>query len=373
MVGGGISGVSVCLALARRGVTATLVERAELGAGASTRNAGFLMRGAADNYARAVESYGRETARALWRLTEENLRGLVAEGAAALPSFSQTPSCLLALEEEEHEALHRSFDLLREDGFAARMIDDHDDAAWSGPMRPLGGLVNPQDAMVNPAELLGLLGSKLPSAPIEHQEVHAIEPGPEGVAVRLTDGVVLADRVVVCTNASAAELLPQLGGVVEPNRGQMLAVRAAGRRLAFAYYANHGHEYFRQASPETIVVGGCRDRHADAERTLADRTTEATQGAIERFAASILGDPIEVTARWAGIMGFSADGLPVVGPVDGADPEESRVWCCVGFTGHGMSLAYAAAYLAAGGLLGDAGAPADHPFDSRRFRRAPAS
>ena len=109
--------MSAAMALSRRGLRTAVVERGAVGSGASTRNAGFLMRGAAENYEAAIGLYGRELARLVWRWTEENLAGLRAEGIGALPSYRAVPSCLLALEEEELAELTRSQDLMREDGF----------------------------------------------------------------------------------------------------------------------------------------------------------------------------------------------------------------------------------------------------------------
>lgn len=42
-----------------------------------------------------------------------------------------------------------------------------------------------------------------------------------------------------------------------------------------------------------------------------------------------------VERRWAGIMGFSVDGLPLVGTL----PDKPRVGFAVGYTGHGLALA----------------------------------
>src|ERR671923_20827 len=53
VIGGGITGVSLMHHLARRRMAAVLVERDHLAAGASGRNAGFLLAGVADNYADA--------------------------------------------------------------------------------------------------------------------------------------------------------------------------------------------------------------------------------------------------------------------------------------------------------------------------------
>ena len=65
-------GESLLHLLARRGFDAVLVERSHLAAGASGRNAGFLLAGVADCYAEAVRIYGREKAREVWNITNEN-------------------------------------------------------------------------------------------------------------------------------------------------------------------------------------------------------------------------------------------------------------------------------------------------------------
>ena len=72
VIGGGIAGVSLLYHLAQRRIDAVLVERSRIAAGASGRNAGFLLAGVATNYAEAVRLYGREKARDVWELTNEN-------------------------------------------------------------------------------------------------------------------------------------------------------------------------------------------------------------------------------------------------------------------------------------------------------------
>ncbi len=72
VIGGGIAGTSLLWHLARRRIDSVLVERHHLAAGASGRNAGFLLAGVASSYAEAVQTYGREKAREVWELTNEN-------------------------------------------------------------------------------------------------------------------------------------------------------------------------------------------------------------------------------------------------------------------------------------------------------------
>ncbi|MBX3365400.1 MAG: FAD-binding oxidoreductase [Phycisphaeraceae bacterium] len=366
VIGGGICGLSAGIELRSRGVGFLVLERGAVGSGASTRNAGFLMRGAAENYSLAIRDYGRTLARTVWRWTEENLALLRRDGVEQLPSFAPRASCLLALEPEEHAELQQSIGQMREDGFDVDWIDRGDDVVWRNA-RPLGGLINPHDAVVNPAELIAMLASRLRGNIREQQEVFEITPTDEGVRVGVADAVYVAPRVLLCTNAYTASLVPQLAGAVTPRRGQMLAVHAPGVSLPFAYYANRGSEYFRQAGHETIVVGGCRTYHADVEIGTEDVTTPLIQTALERFAAAILGANHRILARWAGAMGFSPDGLPLIGPIQGLP----GAYFCGGFTGHGMSMARRSAAAAVAEMLDGGTTPFpltrldDGPIDPR--------
>lgn len=365
VIGAGIAGMSAALAFQRRGLDVRVVERHTLASGASSRNAGFLMRGCADHYARACELYGRAAAGDLWRLTEQNLASLKAEGAGSLASFRVVPSALLALDVPQQTELTAAHALLLEDGFASEWATSGDDAPWrSGRVR--GALVNPGDAAVNPWELMGLLAGKLSRPIIENQEVWGLHEGAGGVTVRTADIEIAAERVMVCTNAYAPLLVPELAGIITPRRGQMVAIRyptGSGVRLDRSYYFNHGSEYCRQTADGTIVFGGCRTRHAEIEVGYEDRTTERVQRDIERWAGDLLGPGYEVVGRWAGIMGFSPDGLPLVGPAPGFS--SGRVWLCAGFTGHGMSMGFRTAQLGVGAMLDGSGPP----FALTRFHR----
>lgn len=353
VIGAGICGISAAIELQQRGIKPIILERGTVGCGASSRNAGFLMRGAADNYAAAVRIYGRDRAALLWRWTEENLQLLIEDGVESLNRFARRPSCLLALSDGELCEIKESHRLLIEDGFAAELVDQGDDDAWRSG-RALGGLVNPGDAVCNSAELMAFLASRVDGDIREGTEVAQLRAQGPSIEVITNHGTIDTLRVLICTNAWTAGLMPELDGIIVPRRGQMIAYDAPDVRLDCAYYANHGSEYFRSAGDGVIVVGGCRTGFADDEIGCEDRTTEPVQSAIEVFTTELLGDGLTPIARWAGTMGFSPDGLPLIGPVPGWD---DRVWVCGGFTGHGMSLARRSARAAVVEMLGGEASP----------------
>ena len=71
VVGAGVTGCSCALALARAGLRVRVLDARGVAAGASGRNGGFALRGAAARYDVARETYGADEARELWRRTEK--------------------------------------------------------------------------------------------------------------------------------------------------------------------------------------------------------------------------------------------------------------------------------------------------------------
>ncbi len=344
IVGGGITGVALLHALIGRGVDAVLLERDHIAAGASGRNAGFLLAGAAENYARAVQRYGRSVAGEVWAFTIEN-HALVAGVAAGLNvGHHVRGSSIVALDLTEAASLEASAVLLAEDRLPG-VLD-------SAPGVPgaLSSLFNPGDGEIDPVRLVAVLAG--PHAGRVHQgrRVIAVEDGHNAATVHLRRSSMEAASVVLATNAWTPQLLPSIP--IRPVRAQMLACAPAPPLVARPVYADWGHRYWRQRDDGAVLVGGFRHRSLAEEVGYGNSTTEIVQGHLERQLRD-LGASAVVTHRWAGTMGFSEDGLPLVGRA----PERGRVHVCAGYTGHGMGFAVMAAAALAGNLLDGAALP----------------
>ncbi len=371
IIGGGVTGLSAAAEARRRGMTVGVFERHAVGSGASGRNAGYLMRGMASSYAVAADVFGRAAAGELWRLSERNLELLKSLGTGAAAGMHDLPSCLLAVDEAEEWDLRRSFEMLREDGFAVELLEPADLPLPVGERRfARVGLVNPGDAVCDPMALLGVLASLVGGESIwTDDEVHGVHPEDGGVVIESARRSCRVHRVMICTNAWISELEPALGGVIRPCRAQMLAARPAREaiELAHAYYINRGNEYLRSGPDGLLLMGGARRYESGDGASAEFGTSDEVQQRLEDFVRAYAAEHFEVLARWSGVMGMTPDELPVVGPA----PLDDRVWICGGFSGHGMSLGCVTAKLAVAGMLGDDAVPA--MFNPGRFDGAAAT
>jgi gamma-glutamylputrescine oxidase len=321
VIGGGIAGTSLVHHLAKRRISAVLVERGQLASGASGRNAGFLLAGVADCYAEAVRIFGREKAREVWHITDENHDRMLEAVERDDVGHRRLGSATLASGDEEGARLEESAQLLRDDGFEAH---------WDGTR-----LLNPRDGEVNPAAMVGALARRARQGVIrEGVEVTSIQSRGGEVSVRAGELECRAGVVVLATNAYTPELLPQVK--IQPTRAQMLASAPVARSVSdLPTYSHFGYRYWRQLPSGEVLIGGWRDTAMEAEKTSeaepSDEIQEHLEGQLEAMSPNS-----DVTHRWAGIMGFTETGLPLVGPVDGM----RNVYLCAGFNGHGMGFAF---------------------------------
>jgi gamma-glutamylputrescine oxidase len=334
IVGGGVTGLACAVALARGGRSVRVHEAREVASGASGRNGGFALRGGAMAYDDAREWMGADAARSYWRWTEDALARMLELGGDA---FEPVGSLRLAADEEERDEIRREYDALVEDEFVAEWRDDL--PGRIGERFP-AAIFHPGDAALQPARWVRQLAVLAAEAGVDLRE-----HDPVGSLAALD-----ADRIVVATDGYPSGLLGELEGSIIPTRGQMLATEPLAERVfACPHYGRHGFDYWQQTPDGRVLAGGFRDYALDTEFTADEATTAPIQAALERFVADVVGRPIAVEHRWAGIFGLVLDFLPVVGP----HPHDDRVWIAGGYSGHGNVLGFACGKAVGRALLGE--------------------
>jgi gamma-glutamylputrescine oxidase len=275
----------------------------------------------ADCYSEAVRIFGREKAREVWHITDENHDRMVEAVAGTAVGHRRLGSATFASGEEERARLEESAQLLRDDGFQA---------LWDGTR-----LVNPRDGEINPALMVGALAGRLKEGAIrEGVEVTGVVRAGAEVSVRSGESECRAGVVILATNGYTSRLLPQVK--IQPTRAQMLASAPVSKTIVdMPTYSHFGYRYWRQLVSGELLIGGWRETSMESEVGYDDKPTDQIQehldGKLEEMSPGA-----EVTNRWAGIMGFTETGLPLAGPVEGM----RNVYTCAGFNGHGMGFAF---------------------------------
>jgi glycine/D-amino acid oxidase-like deaminating enzyme len=321
IIGGGIAGTSLLWHLTRLRIDAVLVERHHLAWGASGRNAGFLLAGVASSYAEAVRIYGRNVARDVWAVTNENHDRMIEAARGQKVGHRRLGSAVLPASDDERALLIESEHLLQEDGFEAR---------WDGSR-----LINPRDGEIDPAAMVAALARQAGDRAIrEGVYVTALDSRRRGVIVTAGEVQCEAGAVILATNAYSAQLVPSVK--IQPIRAQMVATGPDPSPIAdMPVYSNFGYRYWRQLATGEVLLGGWRDTSLETEKTYEEQPTPEIQARLDR-ALENLHVSAGVTHRWAGTMGFTESGLPLAGPLEGMP----NVYVCAGFTGHGMGFAF---------------------------------
>lgn len=181
----------------------------------------------------------------------------------------------------------------------------------------------------------------------------------KGWTVYTPRGEVKAKKLLLATNGYTAHLYPTLQGVIVPLRGHMTAQRPGsgipkeglGGTYSFIYDSNY--EYMIPRPPGSkfagdIMIGGGAARAPNEglfewgetdDTTTDDFIRSYLEDCTKKYFGTNWGedDPEgRLRKAWTGVMGFSADGFPLVGQV----PGEEDLYVAASFQGNGMVLCF---------------------------------
>jgi gamma-glutamylputrescine oxidase len=346
VIGAGVVGCAAASFAARAGREVVITDQRTAGAGASGRNAGFMITGLDTYYHHAIETHGHAAVRELWTLsarTHDLWRGFAAAGDVPL---DECGSLLLAESAEEAADLKQAAQVMQADGIDVIYYDRD----------PLGrgyhaALEQPWDCAVQPYQLTQAVLAQSGAEYIPGNEFYRLEQARPGcVRVYTRQTIFEARKVLLCTNAYSPHLDPYFVGKVTPTRAQCLVTEPLPEPvLPCCGYSDYGYMYYRMTFDGRLLVGGGRKTHkAEEDDTTEDRITENVQRTLEAYLAYHFPDvDSPVSRRWSGVMGFTPDKIPLVGTL----PGKPDVGFAVGFTGHGLAFGAGAAERAVDHLL----------------------
>lgn len=344
VVGSGLFGAATSYWLARAGRKVVLLDRVTVAHGASGRNGGFVVAGMHEEYSAAIARLGHKVARAVMSISYDNqavLRQVLAE--EEIDCHYREPGSLgLAIGEEQASEMRKNVEALRTDGFSAQWIERAEvQELIHTPLGPeiLGGKFLPGQALVHSARLIQGLVQAAQRHGAQVYQARALQLTQDGasVLVETTNGTIKAGAVVLATNAWTSELIPEMKELIVPVRGQIMAYAPTAPVFTTAIFAalTDTEEYWQQTLDGSIVLGGCRALAPRRDVGVWESVpTDDVQAALEQIFPRLFPQlsGLQVAQRWAGLMDFTPDRIPIVDRVPGVE----GAWFVGGLSGHGM-------------------------------------
>ena len=369
VVGGGVTGTSIAWRLTAAGKSVLLLEQRGICSGASGRNAGHTGAGsslhASNRAGQAVYALTTENFRLMQTLPDELERDFELRLTGSMDVIT-TPAQLAHLEHAVAVERAAGIDIELLDAAAARAI-----MPALSP-RILGAAYARDRGHLWPFALVTAMADAAARAGAHIRTGARVErlvsSGDRVTGVVVAGETILAEDVVLATNAWTPRLLPDLpAGAIVPARGQILVTQPLPPLLTCPFGTNFDKEYGRQTPGGQILCGGYR--RLDENEGLGGYREEVTLPVLAGIARCLsdlfptLRGKARVVRAWAGIMGFTADGLPLIGRYDPAP----GLTLAAGFNGGGFSWGAIVGKIVARLLTGQEPGFEFDPFRPARF------
>ncbi len=361
IIGGGLTGLSTALRLARSGAAVVLLEQEKIGWGASTRNAGMALTGLKLSPEQLVKRYGHERARKFYRASLDALtfvQDLIEQEKIAC-DFHRCGDLCVAYRPSHYEGLIASQKFLREEfEHHTELVSAAELTRELGSQIYHGGLIDPLSAGLHPAKLVAGLARRAHEAGaylLEDAAVGDCRRESNHFALRTLRGALHAKEVVVATNGYTPPALRSLHRRIIPVGSYIIVTEPLGRVLAeellptnrMVYDTKNFLFYFRRTPDDRLLFGGRTSFVPMSDHEAAKNLRADMLSVFPQLHST------KIDYAWHGNVGFTFDQMPHLG-------EQNGWHYAMGYGGHGVVMSVYFGYWLAQKLSG--ASTNDFPF-----------
>lgn len=351
IVGGGYAGLNTALGLAERGVRdVVLLEREQIGFGASGRNGGFVFGGYSLGEKSLLDQLGEQRARALFILTTEAIqliRRRIADYAIACDCVDQ--GVIWANWFRDPAVLRQRQHLLAEHYYASWQWLPQEQLRESVRSERYHDGLYERDALhLHPLNYaIGLATAATGLGVYIHENSGVGSLSREGAqwCLRTAQGVVMADQVLLACGGYLAGLQPAIDRAILPIATYVMVTEPLDARMddclrtqAAVYDTRFAFDYYRALPDTRLLWGGrisIRNRSPQAVKRLL------TQDLLRVF-PQLKG--VQIDYAWSGLMSYARHQMPQIGG------SGNGLWWAQAFGGHGLAPTCAAGELLASAI-----------------------
>ncbi len=337
-IGGGFTGLSAAVHLAKAGANVVLIEAHRFGDGASGRNGGQMGTGQRA-WAEEIEAeLGLTRARALFDLAEEAKAHLLGFAETNGIEIDYAPGQMSVVHKKRYLADYRAHPTIMAERFGyphLSFMDAAETAERLGSTRYFGGVRDTGTGHIHPLKLvIGTARAAAGAGARLHEKTRATGVASQGGKVLVTtpSGTITANKALIAVNAYGENLEPDSASHVMPigsfigatvPLGSDSPVIPGGEAVDDSRFVVR---YFRKSKDGRLLFGG---REIYAPGNPQDIAVHIRRQIAEIYPA--LKD-VEITHSWGGYVGITMPRKPFVREV------MPNVISAGGYSGHGVML-----------------------------------
>lgn len=343
VVGGGFTGLSASIALAKKGARVILLEAGSIGGCASGRNGGMCNNGFAQDYAAMAGLLGANVAERLYRgfnLAVDTVERIISEEDIEC-DFRRVGKLKMAARPAHYDKLARSQELMARGADPdSYLVSRADMASEVGTDRYHGGLIFPRSAAMH----MGRFAHGLATAGVRHGvTLHENAPvlglkrlNGHAHSLSTPSGTVTAKQILLATGTSAVGPLAYFRRRIVPVGAFLIVTEPLSiehldhllPRRRNATDTRNFVSYFRVTPDNRLLFGG-RARFAKSNARSDVKSGAVLRRSMVEIFPSLSGARIDYC--WGGMVDMTADRLPRAG-------EHNGLFYAMGYSGHGTQM-----------------------------------